>query len=162
YDPHALGAFFKELLAEQRLNPAGVPPYMLTHPLTETRVANVDTIISAQKLTTPKGRPAAGPELPEAQAVSRAIADPPAVVDARYKKLVYEKPDDAQRHFLLGRVYQTIGQLDAARSSLEKARELGMGERVDRPLGAVYVSLKQPDKAREVLGPYLAHHPDDG
>src|SRR5262249_46737016 len=34
--------------------------------------------------------------------------------------------------------------------------------RVDRPLGSLYVALKQPDKAREALGRYLAKHPDDG
>src|SRR5256886_1200353 len=45
YDPHALGSFFKELLADQRINSAGVPAYMLTHPLTEDRGANVATAI---------------------------------------------------------------------------------------------------------------------
>src|SRR5262249_15994610 len=61
YDPHALGSFFKTLLAEQRVNPAGVPAYMLTHPMTEERVAHVETTINAEHLRTPKGRPAAGP-----------------------------------------------------------------------------------------------------
>ena len=32
YDPHALGSFFKQLLVEQRINPAGVPAYMLPTP----------------------------------------------------------------------------------------------------------------------------------
>src|SRR6185436_21162577 len=39
YDPHALASFFQELLTEQRLNPAGVPAYMLSHPVTQDRVA---------------------------------------------------------------------------------------------------------------------------
>jgi predicted Zn-dependent protease len=161
YDPHALGAFFKQLLAEQRINPSGVPPYMLSHPLTETRVANVETIITSGKLETPAGRPASSPELAEVQAVSQAIADPPDLVIAKYKRLAAEKPKDAERQFLLGRVYQTIGQLEAARAALEQSRELGLGSRVDRPLGAVYVALKQPDKAREALGRHLAKSPDD-
>jgi predicted Zn-dependent protease len=162
FDPHALGAFFKQLLAEQRLNPSGVPPYMLTHPLTENRVANVETMITAEKLRTPPGRPAASAELSEVQAVSRAIAEPADVVIAHYRRLAEEKPDDAGRQFLLGRVYQTIGQLEAARGALERSRELGgPGERVDRPLGGVYVALKQPDKARETLDRYLAKHPED-
>lgn len=162
FDPHALGAFFKELLAEQRINPAGVPAYMLSHPLTESRVGNVETIIAAQKLKTPTGRPKASGELAEVRAVARAIADPPDVVIADYRREVDAKPDDGERHFLLGRVYQTIGKLDSARLSLERARELGFGDRADRPLGSVYLGLKQPERAREALGRHLAKRPDDG
>ena len=163
YDPHALGSFFKTLLAEQRINPAGVPAYMLTHPITEDRVSHVETTISAQKLRTPPGRPAAMPELAETQAVARAIAEPTEVVTARYRRLVDEKPDDPERHFLLGRVSQTVGQLDAARAALEKCRELGgLGGRVDRPLGGVYVALKDPAKAREALARHLRRRPEDG
>jgi predicted Zn-dependent protease len=163
YDPHALGSFFKQLLIEQRLNPAGVPAYMLTHPLTEDRVAHVETQIASQKLKTPKGRPAADAELGEVQAVAQAIADPTDVVIARYKRRVDEHADDAEAHFLLGRVYQTVGQLDAARTELERCAALGgLGGRIDRPLGALYVSLKDPAKARVALERYLARRPSDG
>jgi predicted Zn-dependent protease len=162
YDPHAMGTFFKTLLSEQRINPAGVPAYMLTHPLTEDRVAHVETTIVSQKLKTPAGRPASANELGEAQAVARAIADPPDLVVARYRRLADEKPDDAERQLLLGRVYQTIGQLDAARTALEKCRDLGgVGGRVDRPLGTVYAALNDPTRAREALERHLTKHPDD-
>src|SRR5439155_11841835 len=120
YDPHALGSFFKALLAEQRINPAGVPAYMLSHPITEDRIAHVDTTIGAQKLKTPPDRPAAAAELAEAQAIARAIADPPDIVIARYRRQAEEKPDDAERQLLLGRVYQTVGLLEAARTVLER------------------------------------------
>ena len=163
YDPHSLGTFFKTLLAEQRLNPAGVPAYMLSHPITEDRISHVETTIAAEKLKTPAGRPQKVPELAEVQAVANAIADPAEVVVARYRRLADEKPDDAERQFLLGRVYQNVGQLEAARTALERCRDLGgLDGRVDRPLGAVYGALKQPDKAREALGRHLARHPDDG
>ena len=62
----------------------------------------------------------------------------------------------------MGRVYQTVGQLEAARGALEKCRDLGgLGGRVDRPLGSVYVALKEPAKAREALERHLTKHPDD-
>ncbi|TMB46411.1 MAG: tetratricopeptide repeat protein, partial [Deltaproteobacteria bacterium] len=163
YDPHALGSFFKELLADQRINSAGVPAYMLTHPLTEDRVANVATAITSQHLKTPAGRPASGTEFPEAQAVARAIAEPADVVIGRYRRMADEKPEDAERQLLLGRVYQTVGQLEAARAALERCRALGgLDGRVERPLGTVYVALKKPAEAREALGHYLAKHPEDG
>src|SRR5207245_2161611 len=105
---------------------------------------------------------AAGIAAAETQAVARAIADPPDVVIPRYRRLAEEKPDDAERQLLLGRVYQTVGQLEAARGALEKCRDLGgVGGRVDRPLGSVYVALKEPAKAREALERHLARHPDD-
>ena len=163
YDPRAMASFFKHLLAEQRLNPTGVAPYMLTHPLTEERIAHVETTITHEKLKSPAGRPAAAAELAEIQAVTQAIAEPADVVIGRYRRSADEKPDDAERQFLLGRVYQTIGQLDAARAALERSRDRGgLGGRVDRPLGAVYLGLKADEQAAGALRRHLARDPDDG
>src|SRR4029077_8389243 len=130
--------------------------------ITEDRIAHVDTTINAQKLKTPPDRPAAAAELGEAQALARATPHPPDIVIARYRRQAEEKPDDAERQLLLGRVYQTVGQLEAARVALEKCRDLGgVGGRVDRPLGTVYAALNQPGKAREALERHLVKHPDD-
>ena len=162
YDPHALGGFFKELLSEQRLNPTGLPPYMLSHPVTEDRVSNVEATITTQKLRTPAGRPARGVDFEEAQAVARAGSEPAEVVVERYRREAQEKPDDLERQFLLGRVYQTVGQLESARTALEKVKAKGgLDGRVDRPLGSLYVALKDYGPARTSLDAYLARHPDD-
>jgi beta-barrel assembly-enhancing protease len=161
YDPHALGAFFKQLLVEQQLNPAGVPAYMLSHPVTQDRVAHVDSVIKAQKIKTPAGRPSASDDLAEVRAVSDAINEPPAVVTERYERLAREQPKNAERQFLLGRVYQTVGKMDSARIALEQARALGMGTQVDRPLGSVYIAMKRPKEGVEALTRFLAKHPDD-
>jgi predicted Zn-dependent protease len=161
YDPEALGAFFKQLLVEQRLNPTGVPAYMLSHPVTEDRVAHVDSVIRSQKLDTPKGRPAKSPDFDEVRAVCAAIDNPAEVVIPRYEIPAKEKPNDPERQFLLGRVYMTVGKLEAARSALEKARDLGYGPRVDRPLGEVYLGLKAPEEARKCFERQLARRPDD-
>jgi predicted Zn-dependent protease len=161
YDPHALTSFFKQLLVEQRVNPASVPQYMLSHPITEERVAHADSIIKSRGLQTPHGRPATSPEFLEAKAVASALDGPPEVVIAQYRKQAEEKPDDAGRQFLLGRVYQITGRQDAARVALERARDLG-DHRVERPLGAVYQALKQSDKAATTLQRYLAANPSDG
>jgi predicted Zn-dependent protease len=162
YDPQALTAFFKQLLVEQRVNPAGVPPYMLSHPITEDRVANADSVIRSRGLKTPPGRPKASPEFLEAKAVAMAVDGPPDVVIAQYRRRAEEKPDDAERQFLLGRVYQAAGKPEPARVALERARDLGYGSRVDRSLGAAYVALKQPDKAVSTLEVYLGTTPNDG
>jgi predicted Zn-dependent protease len=162
YDPQALTGFFKQLLAEQRVNPAGVPPYMLSHPITEDRVANADSVIRSRGLKTPSGRPKATADFLEAKAVATALDGPPDVVIAQYRRQAEEKPDDAERQFLLGRAYQAVGKPEPARVALERARDLGYGSRVDRPLGAAYVALKQPDRAVNALQRYLAASPSDG
>jgi beta-barrel assembly-enhancing protease len=162
YDPHSLGSFFKQLLVEQRINPAGVPGYMLSHPVTEERVAHISSVVDAHKLRTPKGRPAASPELAEVQAVLRATTDPVDAVVGEYRRRADARPDDAEAQFLLGRVYQTVGQFEAARVALERSRDLGgLGDRVDRPLGAVYVALKSSDAAQSTLRRRLAKQPSD-
>ena len=46
-------------------------------------------------------------------------------------------------------------------AALERARDLGFGSRVDRPLGAVYVALKQPEQGAAILQRYLAANPSD-
>src|SRR5439155_59591 len=130
YDPHAMGTFFKTLLTEQRINPAGVPAYMLTHPVTEDRVSHVETTISAQKLKTPAGRPAAAIELPEAQAVARAIADPPDVVIPRFRRLAEEKPDDAGRKGDEAEGFYHLALSSRLRGELEQA--LSQFQQTDR------------------------------
>jgi predicted Zn-dependent protease len=162
YDPHALASFFQELLTEQRLNPAGVPPYMLSHPVTQDRVAKAETIIAAQKLATPAGRPAKSLGLREAQAVIHAQIGPKELVLAEYKRAVDKDPKDAVAHFLLGRAYQTVGQADAARLELEESRRLGGAEgREERALGAVYLMTNRPAEAKQALNTYLARYPRD-
>jgi predicted Zn-dependent protease len=162
YDPHALGSFFQELLTEQRLNPAGVPAYMLSHPVTQERVAKAESIISAQQLTTPPGRPAKSLGLREAQAVVRAQNGQPEGVIAEYRRAVDAAPTDPVARFLLGRVYQTVGKSDAARRELEESRRLGGAEgREERALGMVYLVSERPEDAQRALDAYLARYPRD-
>jgi predicted Zn-dependent protease len=162
YDPHALSSFFQELLTEQRLNPAGVPAYMLSHPVTQDRVAKVETIITAQHLATPAGRPAKSLGLREAQAVVRAQHGPKEEVVAEYRRAVDAAPKDPVAHFLLGRAYQAVGKTDAARIELEEASRLGGAEgREKRALGAVYLMSNRPEDAQRAFDAYLARYPRD-
>src|SRR5262249_61446329 len=134
---------------------------MLSPPMTEDRIAHIESTIAAQRLVTPAGRPAAGPLLPEVQAIARAIVEPTDEVIASYRHEADQKPKDANREFLLGRVYETVGQYDAARRALERARDLGdPAERIDRTLGGVYVVLRDK-QAQPMLERYLVKNPDD-
>lgn len=162
FDPHGMPEFFKEILIEQRLNPANVPAYMLSHPVTEERIANALTTIESQKLKVPPGKHGPTIDVAEARAVSKAVGGPAQVVIDEYQKAVDDKPDDAERQFLLGRVFQLVGQLDASRKALERARTLGgLDAHVDRALGSVYADLKMNPEAKTLLERALQRTPDD-
>src|SRR4029450_9319598 len=135
---------------------------MLSEPITEDRVANAASVIRSRGLKTPPGRPKAGADFLEAKAVASALDGPPDVVIAQYRRRAEEKPDDAQRQFLLGRVLQVSNRPEPARVPPDPARDLGYGPGIDRPLGALYVTLKQPDKATALLQTYMGTRPTDG
>lgn len=162
FDPQSLGGFFGHLLTESRLNPTGMPPYMLSHPVTEDRVSSVESIIRAQKLTRPPGRPASSLDLREAQAVVRALDRPADVVVAEYRERLAADPGSLEARYLLGRVYQTIGKLEAARTELEAAHgDSRLADRVDGPLGNLYLALGDHEGAKRHLGRRVSHHPKD-
>jgi len=161
FDPRSLGGFFDHLLTESRLNPTGVPPYMLSHPVADDRVSSIESIVRAQKLPRPPGRPASSLDLREAQAVVRALDEPADVVIAEYRKRLEEQPSPEAR-YLLGRVYQTIGKLEAARSELEAvASDATLSGRVDGPLGSLYLTLRDHERANRHLARAVARHPKD-
>jgi signal transduction histidine kinase len=120
YDPKALTAFFKQLLIEQRVNPTGVPAYMLSHPVTEDRVAHAESVVKSRGLETPKGRPLASPEFLEAKAVAMALDGPADAVIASYRRRAEEKPDDAERQFL-SRAAQVLLERDRFFRDVETA-----------------------------------------
>jgi tetratricopeptide (TPR) repeat protein len=98
--------------------------------------------------------------LREAQAVLRGMEDRQDDVIAEYRRGVEANPSDPVAHLLLGRVYQSAGKIDAARTELETARRLGGVEgREERALGSVYLASHRPADARKALESYLARYP---
>lgn len=163
FDPRGMPEFFKEILQEQRLNPAGVPPYMLSHPVTDERVSNTLTTIQTQHLDRRNVKHGPMIDLWEAAAVCKAVAGPSEVVLDEYRRAVEQAPKDAEKAFLLGRVYQVVGQLDAARKEMERAKTLSdsASSFVDGPLGVVYAGLHLNDQARPLLERVIQRRPDD-
>jgi tetratricopeptide (TPR) repeat protein len=130
--------------------------------VSDDRVASVESIIRTQGLTRPPGRPASSLDLREAQAVVRALHGPSDVVIAEYRQRVAAAPDAAEARYLLGRVLQTIGKTEAARTELEAAaRGAALTDRVDRPLGSIYLTLGDLDAAKDHLARQVARQPGD-
>jgi predicted Zn-dependent protease len=162
YDPAAMSGFFKKIQAEQRINPAGVPPYLLTHPLTEDRIARVESVLATYPRAPKKGLPGAARELEEARAAVWAATSPSEVVLEDYQQRADEAPADGFAQYLLGIVSAAKGRLDAAREAFEKARKLkGAGHRLPMRLAKVYLRLGRPEDAKGELDVYLREHGDD-
>jgi len=162
YEPAAMPAFFKEILAEQRLNPADVPPYLLTHPLTEDRIANVEASLAAFPRRSDGHLPKIDRELEEVRAVVRAETGSPEVLLAEYRRQVEARPKDGFAQYLLGIVYAAVGRLDAARAAFEEAQRLGdAGDRLPARLAHLYLRLGRAQEAKPRLEQYIATHGHD-
>jgi predicted Zn-dependent protease len=168
YEPSAMPEFFKKILAEQRLNPTGVPPYLLTHPLTEDRITKVETSLatferSGRKTAAGDATAADGQRaLAEARAVIEAETGDTELIVGEYRRRAEAAPDDAFAQYLLGIVYTSVLRFDAAVVALERARSLGeRSSRLAPRLAYVYLRQGRPKDAKAELEPYLAKHGRD-
>jgi len=162
YDPAAMPSFFKKILAEQRLNPTEMPPYLLTHPLTEDRIAKVETSIAAFARPRKAPPPEAARELEEARAVLRADEGPTDGVLEEYRRRAEAAPNDGFAWYLYGVACSSVGRLDAAASALEKSASLGGGgRRLPMRLASVHLRQGRVTEARAAIEPYVAAHGAD-
>jgi predicted Zn-dependent protease len=162
YDAKAMPSFFKKVLAEQRLNPTGMPPYLLTHPLTEDRITKVETSVAVFERERRATAPAAERELEEARAVIQASVGSTDAVFAEYGRRADAAPEDGFARYLFGVVASTMGRYDAALSAFERAARLkGAGRRLPVRLAYVYLRQGRAADARARLAPYVGTHERD-
>src|SRR6185295_8255299 len=156
YDPEGMPAFLRLVLREQQLNPANVPPYFLSHPLTEERIAELEHRV--HDLPRPKPRPEAAAELAAAQATLRTLTESRDVVLPAYEEPVARAPDDARARHLLGLVYLYGGQPDRAEPLLARAAAAGV-PRARGDHGRALVRLGKEAEARAELQAHLQAYP---
>jgi len=159
YDPHGMLDFFKKMLDEQRTTPTFTPPYLLSHPLTERRLSNLEAVLRTPQWNR-STRATASVELERVQVLVRARMEPPQDVLMAYRRQAEANPSSGRARDLLGLAQLETGQFDAARQSFEAARQLGVAS-VDRDLGRAWLRLRQPAQARECLERAVQTMPDD-
>jgi predicted Zn-dependent protease len=159
YDPRGMLDFFKKMLDEQRTTPTFAPPYLLSHPLTETRITNLEAVLRTHQWDSGP-RQALSLDLERVQLLTRARSDPAQEVVAFYRRAVEAQPADGRARYLLGLAQLETGVFDAAVQSFEAARQLGF-VKVDRDLGRARLRLRQPEQARLLLSHAVEEDPDD-
>ena len=159
YDPRGMLDFFKKMLDEQRTTPTFAPPYLLSHPLTDTRLTNLEAVLRTHQWDHGPRQPTSL-DLQRVQLLTRAHSETPQDVVAPYWREASAHPADARARYLLGLAYLETGAVEPARQAFEAARDLGFPS-VDRELGRTFLRLQQLDKAREFLSRAAEVQADD-
>ena len=97
YDPKGTIGFLKTLDQERALNPIDVPAYIMTHPVTQERVANAELVVRSLGATQP--RPDDPETLKKVQIIIRMERTTSRdTVVGEYEKLVAAKPAKRRKH----------------------------------------------------------------
>lgn len=159
FAPRGMLDFFEKMRSEEARRPTDVPPYLLTHPLSDKRVAEIELALRASRW---KGepKPPASRDLERARLLARLRGEHARDVVPAYRSAVTARPNDAEARYLLGVALLESGSYEAARETLEQARSLGH-EGVDRDLGRALLRLRRPAEARALLARAAESRADD-
>jgi predicted Zn-dependent protease len=160
YDPKGAIAFLKTLDQERSLNPIDVPAYILSHPVTQERVANAELVVKSLGATQPRTeRPEA---LKKVQTIIRMSKPGTESVIQEFEKEVQRSPKSAEAHYLLGFAQQLQGKFPDARRGFEKARQLQPDNPgLQRDLGRLYGQIGDYGASREAFDRALALEPNE-
>lgn len=137
FDPKGSISFLKTLDQERLLNPTDVPAYILSHPITQERVANAELVVKSLGATAP--RPEDPVALKKVQLIIRVDRSARDDVVGEYEKLVKQSPNNADLLHLLGFAQQLKGDLASAKINYEKANQLKPDNAgLQRDLGRLY------------------------
>lgn len=158
FDPAGSLGFLKTLDQERSLNPIDLPAYMLTHPVTHERVANVQLVIRSLGDVEPR---ADGPDqLKKIQTILRLERQEANQVIDEYEKLVAEDSRNPENLHLLALAQHHSGQLKLARENYEKARNSGQEDPgLHRDMGRLFTSTNDFQAARRLFDRAIAMEP---
>jgi predicted Zn-dependent protease len=160
YDPRAMLSFQKLMLQEQTLNPIDVPPYLLDHPPSQERVANVELLIRSMNL----GEPVTVREDPikKIQTLIRLERHEADQVIAEQKQALAQSPKNSQAYQLMGVAYFSKRMWQESRTNLEQAKALDpQSPGIDRDLGRVYTQTNDYALAHAAFNQAFATEPKD-
>jgi predicted Zn-dependent protease len=160
YDPAGSLGFLKTLDQERSLNPIDVPAYMLTHPVTQERVANVQLVI--RSLGDIPSKSEGVDQLKRIQVLIRLARQETDKVIDEYQKLVAQTPADGVGVHLLALAQHHKGQLPQAKTNYEKALKLNPEDAgLYRDLSRLYTDMGDFGAARAMLDQALTMEPKE-
>lgn len=153
YDPHGMASFMKKIWQEQLGGPATVPPYMLSHPLTEERIVNLEAATKNM------------PAVPAADVASWRLQRVQAIVEAEtgergWTRSAGPASSGGKSHALLGLARLYRGDPAGGRAELEKAKTMGAPD-LDGEIGLARLRQGDVEGALTVLRGRVEAAPDD-
>ncbi|MBI4529340.1 MAG: M48 family metalloprotease [Deltaproteobacteria bacterium] len=160
YDPRGILNFLKIIEHERTLNPVDIPPYLMTHPVTQERIAHVEL---ALRSTSPgRFRGEALDPIRRIQTILRLQKYEADAVIRENEKLLVGYPANAEPVHFLGLAYHHKGRLAEARANYERAKGLNPNTPgIDRDLGRLYTQLGEFALARQAFERSLNVAPDE-
>ncbi len=160
FDPKGSLEFLRTLDRERSLNPVDIPAYMMTHPVTQDRVANMELVI--RSLGKPESKNSESDLLRKIQLIIRLEQQETDRAIDEYRKLASRNPDDAELLHLLAFAQHFKGQRLEARKNYERARKLGAkNPDLSRDLGRLYTETGEFGLARSEFDRALAIEPKE-
>jgi predicted Zn-dependent protease len=161
YNPKAVLSFLRMIDQERALNPVDVPPYLMTHPLTQERISGVEAAIRSLRVSE-RGRSAQLDPIKRVQAILRFERHDSDAAIAEYRKLLSQNPVSAEPMHLLALAYHYKGRLPEAREKYEQARSLDPKiPGIDRDLGRFYTQVGEYRLAHEAFERSLTVEPKE-
>jgi tetratricopeptide (TPR) repeat protein len=133
---------------------------MMTHPITQERIANTELVIRSMGKTDMRTE---GPDLlKKMQIIIRIERRDADAVLAEYDKLVRQNPESGESLHLLGFAQQLTKQLPQAKQNYEKARRLSPNNPdLNRDVGRLYTQTGDFALARAAFDQALAAEPKE-
>jgi len=158
YDPRAALNFFKIVERERLLNPVDLPPYLMTHPLTQERIARVEGAIRS---FSPSRSASDYPDpVKRIQTILRLQRDGAEDATTEQERLLSQEPQKAGLLHLLSLAYHAKGKWPQAREGYEKTRALDpKSPGIDRDLGRLYTQIGEFALAHAALERSLSAEP---
>lgn len=150
YDPKAALGFLKIIDQERILNPVDLPPYLMTHPLTQERVTRVEGVVHSLRIGA--SRPEDSDSIKKIQTLLRLERHEANAVIEESQRLLSQNPQNAETLYMLGLAYEYQSRWPEARQSLENARTLKpKSPGIDRELGHLYTQTGELRSAHEAF-----------
>jgi predicted Zn-dependent protease len=160
FDPMGAVKAMRTMDQERTLNPVDVPAYLMTHPLTQERIAGVETAIRSFNLDR---HSTSGPEqIRKIHLLLRLERKEADEAVGEYKRLAAQSPNNAEPRHFLALAYHAQGSWQEARQSYEQARALDRNSPgIDRDMGRLYTQIGDIQLAREAFERSLAVEPKE-
>ena len=152
YDPQAMVSFMKRMERYSLANAPKIPPYLLSHPALESRVALLENILTIEPKAIGPFQGAGNYKRIQMRAFIEE-SDPSTAVN-HFESVVKASPDDFEALFALGLAYQRAGRWDKSAEILQTLSIAHPGETdLQRELGVVCFYAGRLDQAIQILEP---------